>query len=241
MWKTQSWKASQSQAWDVFPRPSMISVYRAAVVWRACYFTCIILLNSCDMRVYSHEDVLSLLYGWIGRLKEKLRDLSEFMGRRSGNNKWIQVSLTPECRRPTVTKQWTQIIRKGHLLHSHLPSSSRLMENPAGEPLHTLGEQVHKGKAQFLSKHKSWSYFSGNWCLPRNDFSMCLGLNLLKYFSYQFCLRDTCRQHEGQPLGSSRKCIPANEESTGRKTVNWPQKSTVNRACYSSFMGWIQG
>lgn len=159
MWKTQSWKASQSQAWDVFPRPSMISVYRAAVVWRACYFTCIILLNSCDMRVYSHEDVLSLLYGWIGRLKEKLRDLSEFMGRRSGNNKWIQVSLTPECRRPTVTKQWTQIIRKGHLLHSHLPSSSRLMENPAGEPLHTLGEQVHKGKAQFLSKHKSWSYF----------------------------------------------------------------------------------
>ena len=204
MWKTQSGKASQGQAWDVFPRPSMISIYRAAVVWRACYFTCIILMKSRDMGVCSHEDVLSLLYGWIGRLKEKLHDLSELMGGRSGNNKWIQVSLTPECRRPTVTKQRTQIIRKGHLLHGHLPSSSRLMEIPAGEPLHTPVGQVHRGKAQFLSKRKSWSYFSGNWCLPRNGFSTCLGLNLLKYFSCQFCLRDTCRQHEGQPLGSSR-------------------------------------
>ena len=101
------------------------------------------------MRVYSHEDVLSLLYGWIGRLKEKLRDLSEFMGRRSGNNKCIQVSLAPECRRPTVTKQWTQIIRKGHLLHGHLPSSSRLVENPAVSLCTPLGNRRIKARLNF--------------------------------------------------------------------------------------------
>lgn len=177
---------------------------KGSIVWRAYYFTCIISLNSHDMRVCSHEDILSLLYGWINRIKEKLHNSSEFTGRRSGNNKWIEVSLTPECRWPTVTKQWTQIIRKGHRLRGPLPPSSPLMANPAGEPCHSPVGQAHRGKARFLSKHKSRSDFSGNWCLPRNDLSTRLDLNLLKYFSCQFRLRDTCRQHEGQLLGSSR-------------------------------------
>ena len=85
---------------------------KGSIIWRAYYFTCIISLNSHDMRVCCHEDILSLLYGWINRIKEKLHNSSELMGRRSGNNKWTQVSLTPECRRPTVTRQWTLSLGK---------------------------------------------------------------------------------------------------------------------------------
>lgn len=89
--------------------------------------------------------ILSPLFGWINRLKEKLSNLSEFARIRRDNNKWIQMSLTPKYRRTVMNKQWTQIMGKHHHLYGHLLSNSPLMDNSACELLHKSVWQVDNG------------------------------------------------------------------------------------------------
>lgn len=121
----------------------------------------------------SHSDAmkkmifLKISIIWINRLKEKLNNLSEFAGRSSGNNKWIQMSLTPECRWSRETKLRTHsgdaITWIGYLLSS--PPST---ENGAAEVLLCWCGTGGQRQRPSLFEPKALPYFSGNWCSPRN-------------------------------------------------------------------------
>lgn len=87
-------------------------------------------------------------------------------------SKQIQRSLTPKCRQATVRKPWTRIIGKCSPQHGHLLSRLRLRRTPLVRWFHVGVGHMDDGRAQSLSKPKSWSYVSDNWCLPRNGLAL---------------------------------------------------------------------
>lgn len=85
----------------------------------------------------------------------------------------IQRSLTPKCwQATTVRKPRTRIIGKCSPLHGHLLSHLRLRRTPLVRWFHIGVSHMDNGRVQSLSKPKSWSYVSDNWCLPRNGLAL---------------------------------------------------------------------
>lgn len=99
-----------------------------------------------------------------------LTNLSYFTGIRSGKTKWIQIFLTLKCRwldgQVCPSSElgssgnaviWVASCPQGLFQRSHLVMW-----------FHVSVGQVDNGKVQSLFKSKALSYFSDNWCLPRN-------------------------------------------------------------------------